>query len=336
MATTAHTPKGHASRSPGQSPAVIMHDLTGGYGAAPVLQGVSLEIPRGQFAGLVGPSGAGKTSLLKALLGALPQTSGQVVVEGQAVTTGKPPRGVGYVPQIQTVDWTFPVTVEDVVLMGRTRRMGPLPWPSRVDRAAVNDTLKRLGLGGLRRRHIRELSGGQQQRVFLARALIGEPELLILDEPTASVDVKTRDDILHLLAELNRQGITIILTTHELNAVAAHLPYVVCVNGGIVAQGSPLVVFTEDILSRTFAADMRVVRDAETGGMLIAEAGRHGPFAEPRFHHAHLHDADIPHERAALGPDTGLADHPHHGLLHPREDPFAELAGATSHRGDCR
>jgi zinc/manganese transport system ATP-binding protein/zinc transport system ATP-binding protein len=333
MPVTAYSPNGHAPRSSANAPVVLVHDFSGGYGVSPVVQGVSLEIPRGQFVGLVGPSGAGKTSLLKALLGGLPHTTGQVMVDGRWVTPGTPPRGVGYVPQIQTVDWTFPVSVEDVVLMGRTRRMGPLPWPSRADRAAVDATLQRLGLGGLRRRHIRELSGGQQQRVFLARALIGEPELLILDEPTASVDVKTRDDILHLLAELNRQGITIILTTHELNAVAAHLPYVVCVNGGIVAQGSPLDIFTEKILSRTFAADMRVIRDEETGGMLIAEAGRHGPFAEPLFHHAHLHEADIPHERAALGPSTSLPDHPHDGFLHPREDPFAELAGATNGRG---
>ena len=124
-------------------------------------------------------------------------------------------------------------------MMGRVRRMGPLPWPSREDRRAGDQMLERLGIAGLERRHIRDLSGGQQQRIFLARALIGEPRLLILDEPTASVDVKTRDDILHLLVELNRPGVTIVMTTHELNAVAAHLPWVVCVNGGVVAQGSP-------------------------------------------------------------------------------------------------
>jgi ABC-type Mn2+/Zn2+ transport system ATPase subunit len=328
MPSSAHAPNGHSHHTQVAAPLVAVRDLSGGYGATPVLRGVSLEIPRGQFVGLVGPSGAGKTSLLKALLGGLPQASGQVVVAGQAVTPGSPPRGVGYVPQIQTVDWTFPVTVEDVVLMGRTRRMGLLPWPSRADRTAVDATLQRLGLGGLRRRHIRELSGGQQQRVFLARALIGEPELLILDEPTASVDVKTRDDILHLLAELNRQGVTIVLTTHELNAVAAHLPYVVCVNGGIVAQGSPLVIFTEEILSRTFAADMRVIRDEETGGMLIAEAGRHGPFAEPLFHHAHLHEEGIPHQRMSLGAEVVPPDHRHNGGQQPREEPLVELAGA--------
>ena len=296
-----------------------MHGVRGGYGAADVFTDVTLRIPRGQFVGLVGPSGAGKTSLLKAMLGGLPRVAGDITVNDIPVVPGKPPAGAGYVPQIETVDWSFPVTVADVVLMGRVRRMGPLPWPSREDRRAVEAMLERLGLAGLAKRHIRDLSGGQQQRVFLARALIGDPDLLVLDEPTASVDVKTRDDILHLLAELNRQGVTIVLTTHELNAVAAHLPYVVCVNGGVVAQGSPLEVFTAPILSRTFDAEMRVVRDEETGGLLIAEAGRHGPFAEPSFHHAHLHDEGIPHERAGLGVRTGPRNgHAAHDQEHAR------------------
>ena len=143
------------------------------------------------------------------------------------------------------------------------------------------ETLERLGIGGLANRHIRDLSGGQQQRTFLARALIGEPHMLILDEPTASVDIKTRDDILHLLVDLNQHGVTIVMTTHELNTVAAHLPWVVCVNRGIVAQGVAERVFTAPILSRTFDAEMRVVRDIETGGLLVAEAGSHRPFADP-------------------------------------------------------
>ena len=290
-----------------------MDAVSGGYDAADVVRDVTVVIPAGQFVGLVGPSGAGKSSLLKAMLGGLPRVAGRVTVAGNAVTPGRPPAGVGYVPQVETVDWTFPATVADVVTMGRVRRMGPLPWPSREDRRATEETLERLGLAGLGGRHIRDLSGGQQQRVFLARALIGEPAILILDEPTASVDVKTRDDILHLLAELNRGGTTVVLSTHELNAVAAHLPFVVCVNGGIVAQGSPLQVFTAPILSRTFETEMRVVHDQETGGLLIAEAGRHGPFADPWSRHEHLHDAGIAHRRAGLGvanTRNGAHDHP--------------------------
>jgi ABC-type Mn2+/Zn2+ transport system ATPase subunit len=303
---------------------VELNGVSGGYEGAPVFADVDLHVPRGQFVGLIGPSGAGKTSLLKAMLGGLPSVSGEVLVGGERVLPGRPPAGTGYVPQIETVDWSFPVTVSDVVMMGRVRRMGPLPWPSRADRRAMEAILERLGMAGLGSRHIRDLSGGQQQRVFLARALIAEPELLILDEPTASVDVKTRDDILHLLAELNRQGVTVILSTHELNAVAAHLPWVVCVNGGIVAQGSPLEVFTAPILSRTFATEMRVIRDEVTGGLLVAEAGTHGPFAEPRFHHAHLHAAGIPHERIALGAAVGTNGH------HPHDhDETPSMSGAA-------
>jgi zinc/manganese transport system ATP-binding protein/zinc transport system ATP-binding protein len=309
--------------------AIEMRGVSGSYGAGDVFSDVTLRIPRSQFVGLVGPSGAGKTSLLKVMLGGMPRVAGSVTIGGTPVVPGRPPTGVGYVPQIETVDWSFPVTVEDVVMMGRVRRMSPLPWPSRGDRLATEAILERLGLAGLGRRHIRDLSGGQQQRVFLARALIGQPELLILDEPTASVDVKTRDDILHLLAELNRGGVTVVLTTHELNAVAAHLPLVVCVNGGIVAQGSPLDVFTAPILSRTFGAEMCVVRDEETGGLLVAEAGRHRPFAEPRFRHARLHAEDIPHQRDGPGFNPGSrVTHGFHGHNQTHEQESA-VAGAA-------
>jgi zinc/manganese transport system ATP-binding protein/zinc transport system ATP-binding protein len=263
------------------TPIVAFEHVFIGYDRArPVVRDVSLIIEPGDFVGMVGPSGSGKTTLLRAMLGMAPSVSGGVTVNGVRVTPGSSPPGAGYVPQTETIDWTFPVTVEQVVLMGRIGRMGILPWPSRADRAEVSRLLERLGIAGLERRQIRELSGGQQQRTFLARALISEPKLLILDEPTASVDIKTRDDILHLLASLNRDGVTIVMTTHELNTVAAHLPRVICVNGGIVAQGSPIDVFTPALLGRTFQTEMRVVRDAESGALLVAEAGTHRPFAE--------------------------------------------------------
>lgn len=260
--------------------AIVLRNVTGGYTNRPIVSDVSLEIPQGAFVGLVGPSGAGKTSLLKAMLGTLPRVSGEIILNGVPVRSGTPPAGIGYVPQTETVDWTFPVTVEQVVMMGRIRSMGMLPWASRKDRAAVAETLERLGIGGLAGRHIRDLSGGQQQRVFIARALIGSPRLVLLDEPTASVDIKTRDDILHLLVDLNLDGTTIVMTTHELNAVAAHLPWVVCVNGGIVAQGHPRDAFTNAILSKTFGAPMRVLVDEQTGGILVAEGHDHGPFGD--------------------------------------------------------
>jgi zinc/manganese transport system ATP-binding protein/zinc transport system ATP-binding protein len=172
------------------------------------------------------------------------------------------------------------VTVEQVVLMGRRSGRG-WPWPSREDRHAVAALLERLGIAALARRHIRDLSGGQQQRVFLARALVSQPRLLLLDEPTSGVDVKTRHDILHLLEELNGEGITIVLTTHDLNAVAAHLPWVVCLNGHLIAEGPPIEVLTSDVLRRTYGAEMTVLR--HEGHLLIVDAstlrGLHEPIS---------------------------------------------------------
>jgi zinc/manganese transport system ATP-binding protein/zinc transport system ATP-binding protein len=201
----------------------------------------------------------------------------------------KPSIEVGYVPQLETVDWNFPVTVEEVVLMGRTMQSGPWPWVSRWDRQRVAELLEQLGIGGLQNRHIRDLSGGQQQRIFLARALIAEPDLLILDEPTAGVDVKTRDDILHLLTELNHQGITVLLTTHDLNTVAAHLPWVICLNQTVIAEGRPDDVFHEEILNRTFRADLMVVR--QNGLLFVVDRPHdhawgdlHPPGSQPHPH----------------------------------------------------
>ena len=134
-----------------------------------------------------------------------------------------------------------------------------LPWPSREERRDVSGVLERLGIGGLGRRHIRELSGGQQQRVFLARALLSRPQLLLLDEPTSGVDVRTRHDILHLLADLNVEGLAILLTTHDLNGMAAHLPHLVCLNAEITGRGTPQQVLTPDVLERTYGAPMEVL-----------------------------------------------------------------------------
>lgn len=259
--------------------AIHFEHVSCAYDGSVVLRDVSLRIGAAQFAGIIGPSGSGKTTLLRTMLGMTPRVSGHVTVAGQVVQSGDPPKGVAYVPQIETVDWSFPVTVENIVLMGLNRSTGWLPWASKSEKRQATAMLERLGIQDVAHHQIRELSGGQQQRAFLARALVGDPEILVLDEPTASIDIKTRDDILHLLADLNALGTTIVMTTHELNSLAAHLPMVVCVNGSVIAQGTPETVFTNSIMSRTFNGEMRVVRDPETGNLLVAEAGSHGPLA---------------------------------------------------------
>jgi zinc/manganese transport system ATP-binding protein/zinc transport system ATP-binding protein len=241
------------------APLVEISHLTYGYDHVPVLTDVNLTIRSGALTGLVGPSGAGKTTLLRLMLGQMQSQRGEVRVDSKPVR-GAPPAGIGYVPQMETINWNFPVTVEEVVLMGRAADSGPWPWPSRQDREAMAEILNRLGILPFRKRHIRSLSGGQQQRVFLARALMRSPRLLLLDEPTTGVDIRTRHDVLHLLHDLNRSGITIVLTTHDLNAVATHLPHVVCLNHRVVAEGHPHEVFTPETLSEAYGADMVVLR----------------------------------------------------------------------------
>ena len=223
------------------------------YGHDPVLVDVDLAVAEGQFTGIVGPSGSGKTTLLRALTGTIKPVSGSV--------TRRRDVRVGYVPQVDSVSWSFPVTVSECVLMGRTddRR---LPWRSRSEQAEVSDLLERLGIADLADRHIRALSGGQQQRMFIARALLRRPQLLLMDEPTSGVDVRTRHEVLHLLDELHAEGLAIVLTTHDLNGIAAHLPHLVCLNTSVIAAGPPAEVLTAEVLERTYGARLEVLQHA--------------------------------------------------------------------------
>ena len=218
------------------------------------LDGLDFTIEKGSFVGIIGRSGSGKSTLLNILGGLDRPTRGEVLVEGTSIQT-HPPK-IGYVPQLEAIDWNFPVTVEQVVMMGCTSANPLFPWFRKSEKDRAYEIIERLGIADLRDRHIRELSGGQQQRAFLARALVSSPRLLLLDEPTSGVDIKTRDEVMHLLDELNHQDITIVMTTHEINAVAAHLPWIVCLNGHIVAEGPPSEIFTPEIrkghITRTF------------------------------------------------------------------------------------
>jgi ABC-type Mn2+/Zn2+ transport system ATPase subunit len=241
------------------------------YGEQPVLLDVDLDIGEGEMLGIVGPSGSGKTTLLRILLGAIAPTRGTVARH--------PGLRAGYVPQVETVNWHFPVTVAEVVLMARldTSR----PWPSRAEKRDVATVLDRLGIGELGHRHIRELSGGQQQRVFIARALLGRPHILFLDEPTSGVDVRTRHEVIHLLDELNQDGLAVVLSTHDLNGIAAHLPSLLCLNVRIAGRGAPRDVLTPEILEKVYGAPMDVLEHA---GMpvVVDRAGVLGPLARDR------------------------------------------------------
>lgn len=229
---------------------IELRGLDAGYGGATVLHHIDLTIDSAEFTGIVGPSGSGKTTLLRVLLGVLKPSAGTIATA--------PDVRVSYVPQLETVDWKFPVTVFECVLMARTEHR-LMPWPSSAERRAVAKVLDRLGISDLADRHIRELSGGQQQRMFLARALLREPAVLLLDEPTSGVDINTRHDVLHLLGDLNADGMAIVLTTHDLNGMAAHLPNLVCVNGRIIAEGPPRDVITPSVLEETFGAKLEVL-----------------------------------------------------------------------------
>jgi len=229
---------------------VSLAGVTCRYRTEPVLEGVDLNVQQGSMVGVVGPSGSGKTTLLKTILGVVDPVAGRV--------SRRERLRVAYVPQVETVNWSFPVTVAECVLMGRTEGRR-LPWASIAERRQVAGVLDRLGIGDLGERHIRELSGGQQQRMFVARALVSEPDLVLLDEPTSGVDARIRHELMHLLGDLNDEGLTILLTTHDLNGIATHLPQLICLNRRVIAEGTPFEVLTPATLEATFGASMDVL-----------------------------------------------------------------------------
>jgi ABC-type Mn2+/Zn2+ transport system ATPase subunit len=236
---------------------VRFEKVTVRYGREPVLVNVDLSVAEGDFVGIVGPSGSGKTTLLRAIAGGIEPIAGRIARDRSTA--------VAYVPQVETVNWYFPVTVREAVLMSRVDGR-ILPWSSRQDVREADEVLERLGIGDLGGRHIRELSGGQQQRVFVARAMFRRPKLLLLDEPTSGVDVRTRHDVMHLIHELHHDGLAVVLTTHDLNGIAAHLPRLVCLNREVIAVGRPQEVITPEVLERTYGAPLEVLSH---GGMPV-------------------------------------------------------------------
>jgi manganese/iron transport system ATP-binding protein len=236
-----------------------LDNVTVAYNGHPALQEVTFQVPHGAQVAVVGANGAGKSTLFKALVGLLPVRSGRILIHGQPL--GSHHDCVAYVPQREDVEWRFPVTVEDVVMMGRFRRQGWLKRPSPQDRAAVASSLTQMGIASLAKRSIGELSGGQQQRAFLARALAQEPHILLMDEPFTGVDIATQEATLDLLVQLKTQQVTIMISTHDLNLAARHFDLVLLLHRRVVAFGSPAEVLNTQALSEAFGGQVLVLEN---------------------------------------------------------------------------
>jgi manganese/iron transport system ATP-binding protein len=221
------------------------------------LEDASFAIPKGTIAALVGVNGAGKSTLFKAIMGFVPTTTGQISLLGHSVKDALKAGLVAYVPQAEEVDWTFPVLVEDVVMMGRYGHMGIMRRPRAADRAAVDDALARVGMSDYRHRQIGELSGGQRKRVFLARALAQNGQVILLDEPFTGVDVQTEEAIITLLRELRDEGRVMLVSTHNLGSVPEFCDQVILVKGTVLAYGPTAQIFTQDNLQAAFGGVLR-------------------------------------------------------------------------------
>jgi manganese/iron transport system ATP-binding protein len=221
------------------------------------LRDASFQVPKGSITGLVGVNGAGKSTIFKAIMGFVPVARGQITVLGLSVKAALAQNLVAYVPQAEEVDWSFPVLVEDVVMMGRYGHMGFFRIPSPADKAAVTDALARVGMTDYRKRQIGELSGGQRKRVFLARALAQDGRVILLDEPFTGVDVQTEDAIIALLREMRDEGRVMLVSTHNLGSVPEFCDQTVLVKGTVLAYGPTATTFTRDNLELAFGGVLR-------------------------------------------------------------------------------
>ena len=261
---------------------LALEGVNAGYDGRPALTDVTMSVPHGAQVAIVGPNGAGKSTLFKALVGLLPVKSGRILLHG------RPPGGqtdpIAYVPQREEIDWGFPVTVHDVVMMGRYGRLGWLRRPRQADREVVARCLEELGIADLERRAIGELSGGQQQRVFLARALAQEPHVLLLDEPFTGVDVSAREALLTLLARLRERSITVLVSTHDMETAARRFELVALLNKRLIAYGAPPDVFTPDHLTEAFGGQALFL-----DGMVVIDQCCPGHVGDGE-EHRHTHD----------------------------------------------
>jgi ABC-type Mn2+/Zn2+ transport system ATPase subunit len=262
-------------------PAVALEAVAAGYGETIALRDVSFELEPGGLLAIVGPNGAGKSTLLKVIAGLLTPWRGRVEVFGSP--PARQARRIAYVPQAELVDWRFPVTATDVVMMGRFPRLGLARLPGAADHQAVEASLERVGMADLRRRQIGALSGGQRRRVFLARALASEAALFLLDEPVTGIDAATQDAIMEVLQAQAASGCTVIATTHDLACAAECFRRVIAINRTIVADGPASIALDPEVLASAYSGHLLVLGG---GRVLIDDAHHHdqAPGDERHYH----------------------------------------------------
>lgn len=241
--------------------ALEVRHLTAGYpGMRPAIDDVSIRVPTGEIVGLIGPNGAGKSTLFKAILGLIRPARGEVMAFGRPVREAR--ADIAYMPQVEEVDWEFPVSVLDVVMMGRYHGPRPFLGWSRADREAALAALARVGLSPYVARQVGQLSGGQRRRVLMARAIARGARLLLLDEPFAGLDAAVQHDLLAILDDLASEGRSILIATHDLSCVANSCDEAICLNRRVVASGQPAEVLTEAILTATFERHLLAIPQA--------------------------------------------------------------------------
>lgn len=266
-------PSPAAAESPAVAacPALSVQRLSAGYpGARNAVEEISFEVARGERVGVLGPNGAGKSTLFKAIVGLIPHTDGQISIHGESCRTSH--NMVGYVPQHEEIDWSFPVTVRDVVMMGRLRQIGWLRWPRPRDWQAVDAVLARVGMAAFRDRQIGQLSGGQKRRVFIARALAQETDVLLLDEPFSGVDAAAEHEIVEMLNLLRSDGVTVLLATHDLST-ARQFDKLLLLKQRVIAYGTPEAVFTPETLGLAYGGRIGIFPGV---GQTIIIADEHG------------------------------------------------------------
>jgi manganese/iron transport system ATP-binding protein len=235
-------------------PILDVHDLHVRYNGRAALEKITFHLHMGERVAVVGPNGAGKSTLFKVVAGVLPPNSGEVTVSGSQPSVHS---CIAYIPQRSQVDWNFPVSVADVVMMGRSAKLGPLNWPRKKDWDFVQQALETVEIADLSRRQIGQLSGGQQQRMFIARALAQEAELMLMDEPLSGLDTPAQEGLLDLLDKLRGDRVTVMLATHDLDQAARHFDRIMLLNHRIIAFGNPAEVLHSEKLLQAYGGRMK-------------------------------------------------------------------------------